>query len=388
MRHSVSTVAALIAAGTLTLAACGSSGKSSTSASGTSAKASAATFKVMVMGDFTSSVLPVPETVPAVKAALKGVPGIQIVTCDSQGAPNAAIACEHTAITDKVAAVVNGFGYATEDDATLAQAGIPILGSTNDTSPISFDVAPSLSSYTGLGAGAAEAGCKTVGVLYLDGTSELVGAIGAGLTFKGAKLAAEAPVAINAPDLAPAVAKLVQAKVSCIILSVSPTMVVQAMTAIKQSGAHPQVLGVSAVFPKQIVTALGSLANGVITTDIALDPSDTAPIVGQIRSAMQAIDPGSQLTVIALTSWVAGRLIAAAARKLHGSVTAAQMLAALNGLRNVNVGGVEPPLSMVPLKAAPYRRTFDHYGINYKIVNGVPHRLGGFYDLEPALDAQ
>jgi ABC-type branched-subunit amino acid transport system substrate-binding protein len=383
--HSITKFVVLMAAGTLTLAACASSSASSKSASGTS---SGSTFKVMIMGDFTSAVLPVPETVPAVEAALKGVPGVQIVTCDSKGDPNAAIACEQTAVADKVAAVVNGFGYATEDTSVLNQAGIPTLGSASDTQPTSFDVAPANAEYTGLGVGAAEAGCKSAGILYLDGTAELADAIEAGLAFKGAKEAAQAAVAINAPDLAPAVAKLLAAKADCIILSVSPTMVVQAMTAISQSGGHPQVLGVGAIFPKQIVTALGPLGNGVITTGPALDPADPAPIVGQIRAAMQAIDPGTQVTTIALTSWVAGRLIAAAAQKLHGPVTAATMLAALNGLRNVNVGGVEPALSMVPLTAAPYRRTFDHYGINYKIVNGVPQRQGGFYDLQPALDAQ
>jgi len=342
----------------------------------------------MIMGDFTSAVIAVPETVPAVEAALKGVPGAQIVTCDSKGDPNAAIACEQTAVADKVSAVVNGFGYATEDISVLNQAGIPTLGSASDTLPTAFDVAPATAEYTGLGVGAAEAGCKSAGTLYLDGSSELADAIKAGLTYKGATEAARSAVAINAPDLAPAVAKLLAAKADCIILSVSPTMVVQAMTAISQSGAHPQVLGVGAIFPKQIITALGPLANGVITTGPTLDPADPAPVVGQIRAAMQAIDPGAQVTTIALTSWVAGRLIAAAAQRLHGPVTAAMMLAALNGLRDVNVGGVEPALSMVPLTAAPYKRTFGHHGINYKIVNGVPQRQGGFYDLQPALDAQ
>jgi Periplasmic binding protein len=384
-----------MAAGTLALAACSSSSSTSSkpavgpSASGTSAaSAGASTFKVMVMGDFTSAVLPVPETVPAVKAALKGVPGAQIVTCDSKGNANGAIACEQTAVADKVAVVVNGFGFATMDTSVLNHAGIPILGSTNDTMPTSFDVAPANAAYTGLGVGAAEAGCKAVGTLYLDGTAVLANAIEAGLRFKGAKEVARAAVAINAPDLAPAVAKLVGAKADCIILSVSPTMVVQAMTAISQSGAHPKVLGVGAIFPKQIIAALGPLASGVITTGPTLDPGDPAPIVGQVRSAMQAIDPGAQLTTIALTSWVAGRLIAAAAQKLSGPVSAATMLAALNALRNVDVGGIEPPISMVPLTAAPYRRTFDHYGINYKIVNGAMQRQGSFYDLRPALDAQ
>jgi len=301
--HSITKFVVLMAAGTLTLAACASSSASSKSASGTS---SGSTFKVMIMGDFTSAVLPVPETVPAVEAALKGVPGVQIVTCDSKGDPNAAIACEQTAVADKVAAVVNGFGYATEDTSVLNQAGIPTLGSASDTQPTTFDVAPANAEYTGLGVGAAEAGCKAAGILYLDGTSELANAIEAGLAFKGAKDVAGATVAINAPDLAPAVAKLLAAKADCIILSVSPTMVVQAMTAISQSGAHPQVLGVGAIFPKQIVTALGSLANGVITTGPSLDPADSAPIVGQIRAAMQAIDPGAQVTTIALTQRPAG----------------------------------------------------------------------------------
>jgi ABC-type branched-subunit amino acid transport system substrate-binding protein len=347
---------------------------------------SAATFKVMVIGDITSQIaFTVPESIAAVKAGLKDVPGAQVLSCDSKGDPNAATACERSAVDAKVSAVVSSFGSLAQDEGILNKAGIPTIGVTDSTSPISFSLAGA--SYIGLGPGAAQAGCKAVGTLDLDGTDFLADIIKKGLVASGSKEAARAAVPSNAPDLAPAIARLVGAKADCIVLSVTPNMVVQAMTAISQTGAHVQVLGVGAIFPQQVIKALGQYANGAIATENQLDAADGAPIIKQIRAEIKAVDSTKDLTTIGIFSWASARLISAAVKDKTGDVSPADMLASLNSLRDVDFGGALHNLSMAELPNPAFKRLFNHYGINYKIDGGVPKREGDFYDLTSAAAA-
>ena len=270
------------------LAACGSSGKSSSSAtttnsattasSGTSAPAAATSspFKVMVTGDFTSSGLAytTPEVVPAAKGALRNNPNITIVTCDTKSTASAADACEEQAVQDKVAAVIVGFSDIDGNQSILTKAGIPDARGhgLRRLPPRRPSRSPNgLAQYYGIGIGMAEGGCQSYGTLYLDGTDALANAIKAGAATKGLKEAARAAVPANSPDLAPAVAKLTDAGVDCIALSVVPTQIVQAVTAINQSGKKVKVAAVSAIFVSQILSALGPALNGAISINQVRD---------------------------------------------------------------------------------------------------------------------
>ncbi len=385
------------------LAACGSSGKSSSSAtttnsattasSGTSAPAAATSspFKVMVTGDFTSSGLAytTPEVVPAAKGALRNNPNITIVTCDTKSTASAADACEEQAVQDKVAAVIVGFSDIDGNQSILTKAGIPTLGDTDASAPAttSFSIANGLAQYYGIGIGMAEGGCQSYGTLYLDGTDALANAIKAGAATKGLKEAARAAVPANSPDLAPAVAKLTDAGVDCIALSVVPTQIVQAVTAINQSGKKVKVAAVSAIFVSQILSALGPALNGAISINQVRDESDTSvPGITQVKSDMAAIDPKAPVTELAVIAWVAGKLLLDALPSIQGSVTASSMLTALNSLRNANTDGVIPPFSAIPLKSPTFTRMFNHYAINYVIQNGKLSPNGSFYDLSSALN--
>ena len=83
-----------------------------------------------------------------------------------------------------------------------------------------------------------------------------------------------------------------------------------------------------------------------------------------------------------------GARLAAALPKVSGAVTPAALTTALNGLRNVDMDGVIPAWSSIPLDNPAYSRLFAHYGINYKIVNGKPVRDGDFYGVGPILAAK
>jgi hypothetical protein len=387
---------------TLLAAACGSTSShatggttpASTTAGGTTAATSAGgatapttaagtAYTVMVIGTFTSAQsFNVPEIVVATKAAFAGT-GVKVVSCDDQGTSSAGLACEHKAVVDHVAAVVAGYAYVAQDQSILTQAKIPTVGLTDSTSPISFALASNSGGYAGIGVGLAKAGCTRLGVLYLDGTDVLADAIVAGAKWQAVSKAA---IPVNAPDLTASITKLAEAKVGCIAISTEPNTVIQAMTAIKQDGLKVKVAMTAALLNPQVLSALGSEANGVIGVEGTVDPADTSvPVVAQIKSAMKAVDPKAPVTTSAIIAWASAKLILDAAQTIKGPVTAASMLTALNGLRNASTDGAIPQISAVELSNPAYKRFFNHYDIDYVINNGVPNRLTNFYDLTSAL---
>jgi hypothetical protein len=337
----------------------------------------------MVIGTFTSPAsYNVPEIVPATKAAFAGT-GVKVLSCDDQGSASVALNCEHEAIVDHVAAVAAGYAFVAQDESPLTQAGIPVIGNTDATSRNSFAVASNAGVYAGIGVGLAKAGCHRLGILYLDGTDFLANAISGGGTWQSVTKAA---IPVNAPDLTPSITKLAEGKVDCIAISTEPNTVPQAMTAIKQDGLNVKVALVDAILTPQVLSALGSQANGVIAIENQLDPSDPAPVMATIRSGMKAVSSSAPVTTAAVTAWASAKLIQDAAQTITGPVTAAALLPALNGLRNASTDGAIPPFSAIPASNPAYARFFNHYGIYYTIQSGVPQGSSGFFDLTSALN--
>jgi hypothetical protein len=298
------------------------------------------------------------------------------------GTASAALNCEHQAVVDHAAAVIVGQSNVGQDQAILTQAGIPALGDTDFTSPTSFSLSNGYSPPIGLGL--YNTGCRRLGIIYLDGTDSLVQGI-----IEGGKwqTVAKAAIPANAPDLTPAVAKLGEAKVQCIALSVIPTEVAQAMTAVKQGGLNVQVAGVSSIITKQVISSLGSVANGMLVIGAETNGGDsTAPVITQIATDMKAFGSNAAVTQLAVLDWAGAKLVLAAAQHIQGPVTAAAMLTALNGLRNVSTDGAIHPFSAIPLKSKAYPRAFNHYVIDYVVKSGVPTRLSNFIDLTSVLE--
>jgi hypothetical protein len=383
-RHSRSgRFAALAVSTAVLLAACGSSAaKQATGGSGGGASTNKS-YTVMVIADTSGSFgFTTPEVIPAVKGAFGHDPEVKVVTCDSMGTASAALNCEHQAVVDHAAAVIVGQSNVGQDQAILTQAGIPALGDTDFTSPTSFSLSNGYSPPIGLGL--YNTGCRRLGIIYLDGTDSLVQGI-----IEGGKwqTVAKAAIPANAPDLTPAVAKLGEAKVQCIALSVIPTEVAQAMTAVKQGGLNVQVAGVSSIITKQVISSLGSVANGMLVIGAETNGGDsTAPVITQIATDMKAFGSNAAVTQLAVLDWAGAKLVLAAAQHIQGPVTAGAMLTALNGLRNVSTDGAIHPFSAIPLKSKAYPRAFNHYVIDYVVKSGVPTRLSNFIDLTSVLE--
>jgi hypothetical protein len=373
----------------LALTACGSSSSkaspptSSASGSGGTSSGSNVSAKIMIAGDITSQIpFTVPEIVPTVKGVLRGFPNVTFETCDTKGTASASLVCEQKAISDHVAAVIYGYGYLTQNQALLEKAGIPVIGESDSTSSDSFAVSSSNAEFAGIGIGLANAGCTKLGTVYYDGTAQLADLIKKGIESKGGTEVARAAVATNAADLAPAVAKLTGAGANCIAVSLAPTAAAQALTAIQQSGKKEIVGSVSAVFSQQLLNSLGAaLTNGLVVVDSQLNAADPAPGIAQIKADIASQNSTAQVTQIGIITWVAAKLVAAALPKIQGAVTASSMMAALNGLQNVDMDGVIHAWSSTPLSTPAYARLFNHYGIVYTVNNLKATANGGFFDI-------
>ncbi|MCU1361444.1 MAG: putative substrate-binding transporter protein component [Ilumatobacteraceae bacterium] len=333
-------------------------------------------FKVMVIGDETSQIsFTVKEGVPAVQGALADLTNVEVLHCDSAGDANAAADCERKAVDAGVAAVIVSFGSVGQDQSILTEAGIPTIGSVGSAGgTTAFSISDGLATYAGLGVAAGAAKCTKVATLYLDGADFLADMVKTGVELQGATEVARAPIAQNTPDIAPAVETLTSSNPDCIVLSITPTQAVQAVTALAQSGTTAQLIGVGAVFPPEVISELGDLAEGVLTVGVGLDPADPSPVIAQIRADMDKFDDKAPVTTVGVLSWASAKLIEDALPSVSGDVTAASLTAALQGLKDAPAGGAIHPFTAVGSTNPLFERFYNPWGLLYKIVDGVPVR--------------
>jgi hypothetical protein len=341
-------------------------------------------FKVMVIGDFTNVIdITVPDTLATTKAALKDVPGAEIIGCDAKGDANVTAACERKAIDEDVAAVVTGESSLTSEQSILTKAMIPTVGLVSATEPYAFALSNVLGAFAGVGVGIGKAGCKKAGNLVLSGAEFLADSIKVGIRTTGGDEVSRAAVPSNAPDLAPAISKLLEGGAECITVNAAPAMVVQALTAINQSGQKPMIALVDGVFPQATRKTVGPLGENALMMGGLLNPDDPSPVIAQIKSDMKQFDNKSPLTSYGVTAWTAAKVIEAAVRKMDGPINKVTLLAALNGLRDVEIPTMHS-FSAVELPNPAYKRFFNHYLLNYRIHDTVPVADGDFYDIQPA----
>lgn len=345
-------------------------------------------FSVMVIGDETSQIdFTVPEAIPAVQGALAGLPNVEVLHCDSAADENTSQACEREAVEAGVSAVVASFGQLGQSVDILTDAGIPVIGGSAPDAPNSFSLSAGLVAYASLGTAAAEADCSRVATLYLDGAEFLADMVQQGVELGGAEEVARSAIPQDTPDIAPQVAALTGDDADCIVLSVTPTQVVQAVTALNQAGVDAQLIASGAVFTPPVVEELGDLAEGVITADVQLNPGDDDPVIDQITADIAAFDADAEVTTVAVLSWASAKLIVDALPAVRGEVTPESLTTALNGLEDAPAGGAIHPVTVEELDNPLFTRVFNTHGLLYQVTDGAPVRLTeDWFSTEPVLE--
>jgi ABC-type branched-subunit amino acid transport system substrate-binding protein len=346
-------------------------------------------FRVMVIGDETSTIsFAVPEAVPAVEAAFAETPNVEVLHCDSAGDANASLDCQREAVSEGVAAVIGSFGSIAQDASVLADAGIPVVGGAPPDATNGFSLSAGLPVYASLGVAAVEAGCGSLATLYLDGAEFLADMVADGAALGGVEEAARSGIPQNTPDVAPQVAALAGSDADCVVLSVTPTQVVQAVTALNQAGVDAQLIAAGAVVTPPVVEELGELAEGIITTEVQLSPGEDDPVVQDAHDRIAAVDPDAAFTTLSLLSWASAQLIIDALPAIEGDVTSASLTEALDGLVDAPAGGVVHPVTTNDLENPQFARFYNPWGLLYRIEDGEPVRVSDdYFSLEETLNS-
>jgi hypothetical protein len=322
-----------------------------------------------------------PESPAIVEAAFHGLP-VTVDNCDDHGTASGNIDCEHQAVVNHAAVVIEGTSGA--DQSVLAAAGIPIIGVTNDTSSNSFDLSAAQSLFVGMAVVLHKQGCERVGVVIDEGGQPEAAEVANSETWQSVT---DAFIPVTAPDLSPYVAKLAQAHVQCVITASLGSQIPQILTAIKQAGLKVPIAIPGVILNSQILGALGNLSDGLVEIESTPDPSAISPTVTRITKEIHAINPSAKVTAAALDAWAWSKIIQDAAAKIHGTVDSASMLSALNSLSNAQSDGVYPPISMTPQPNAANRRDFDTNVLSYVLKNGKATGGGVFVNVGPELNA-
>jgi hypothetical protein len=64
-----------------------------------------------------------------------------------------------------------------------------------------------------------------------------------------------------------------------------------------------------AILTAQVLSSLGSEANGFISVESEVDAGVNVPVVAKIRKEMEAVNPSTPLTAAAVAAWASAKLV-------------------------------------------------------------------------------
>lgn len=184
------------------------------------------------------------------------------------------------------------------------------------------------------------------------GDDAVIGAI------KGLKAVNKAPVAHekynrSKPDFAPIIPRVIAGNPQAVMFIGSGTAVVDGMRALRAAGSTAQMLTLSNNASAGFVKDLGSMARGVIVSQVLpYERSIAAPIV---KEALDLAKPkGIELTPALLEGFASAKVLVEGLRRAGPNPTPAGLKRALETLQRFDLGGLEVSYSPT-----------DHTGLDY-----------------------
>jgi len=316
---------------------------------------------------------------PAFQAAFHGT-NAKLIVCDDKDTAAGNLICQHEAAQDHVVAILAAHQ---ENESVANQAGIPVVGVTDGTTPVSFEVSGAPALFAGMAVALYNKGCRKLGFVATEGAQIYETQVAKAEPWQSVTTSF---VPINAPDLSAPVATMSSAGVQCIAETTLPAQIVQLVTAVHQANLKVPVIVPGIIVKPQIIQSLGSLADGVLEVVSSPDPSFPTPAITAVTNKIKAYDPTAAVQQTELLGYVFAQIILDAAANIKGAVTASSMMTALSNLRDANTDGIIPTISMVPRSVANDRRDFDTSIQTYTIENGHLTAPSGWFDVGPELD--
>ena len=369
----VGSLAVLGLAISLIVALC-SSGSASASGSGGS------TYSIMLENILSGAqVSATASSTPAFQAAFHGTKA-KLIVCDDKGTDAGNLLCQHQAVQDHVAAIHAAHQV---DETVASQAGIPVVGVTDATSNVSFETSGAPALFVGMAVALYKEGCRKLGFVATEGAEIYQTQVSKAEPWKSVTTAY---LPINAPDVTAPIATMKSAGVQCIAEVSLPAQITQVVTAVHQADLKVPVIVPGIIVTPQIISSLGSLADGMQEVVSSPDPSFPTAAIKTVTKKIKTYDPKAAVQQTELLGYVFGQIILDAAANVKGPVNASSMMKSLNHLRDANTDGIIPPISMVPRTPANDRRDFDTNIQTYKIENGRLTAPSGWINVGTQLD--
>jgi hypothetical protein len=345
-----------------------------------SASTKGSTYSVLYMNVLSGpQVSATADSTPAFEAALHGT-NAKLIVCDDKDTDAGELICEHEAVADHVAAIIAGH----QVDETLAnQAGIPVVGVTDGTSAVSFEVSGAPALFVGMAVALYKMGCRKLGFIATEGANIYQTQVAKAEPWASVTTSY---LPIESLDTTAAVATMSSAGVRCIAEVSEPGQIVQVVTAVHQANLKVPVVVPGVIITPQIISSLGSLANGLLEVVSSPDPTFPTAATKAVTKKIKSLYPSAVVQQTELLGYAITQIVLDGAKNIKGPVTASSMLKSLNRLRNASTAGITPPISMAPRPEANDRRDFDTNIQTYKIENGHVTDPSGWINVGTSLD--
>jgi branched-chain amino acid transport system substrate-binding protein len=387
----------------LALAGCSSSNNSNSSAAtstgGATASAAAKTptgtpIKLLITASRDNPGLALPEMFDAAQAAVDSINArggvnnhpLQLIQCDNNLDPNKEVACLNEAVSDKVSAVVGSSLVLTNSYPMLEKAQIPLIGEQGIlpgefTSPISFPFGAEYGWFAGAAAMAKSDGITSGSVATLANVSAEFSTkiLTESMALDGIKVDQTVDIPLDQTDQSAAAGALIKGNPPAVFLNGTPSTSAPIIQAMRQLGYTGKIYCNTAVCSPATVKALGSMADGLRLSSMAMAVSDTSnKNVAQFLSDMKTYEPSAELDENAEISWSAVYLYAEVMAHAT-SFTGADVIAAFNKITTPITAGVMGTFlgsGTGPIPSAPQLKSLGYFSST--VNNGVITADGGF----------
>jgi ABC-type branched-subunit amino acid transport system substrate-binding protein len=145
----------------------------------------------------------------------------------------------------------------------------------------------------------------------------------------------------------------------------------QFIKALRQAGTKVPIAAASTAVPPFELSKLGAAANGLYVS-AEFRPIDAGgPGITAFLADMKKYQPSALLDDFSIDGWTSVQTFARAVAQLHlKTITNATVLAGMKQVRNLNLDGIVPSWSTVPLKLPGLTQNFNPSVMISKIQNG------------------
>ncbi len=200
-------------------------------------------------------------------------------------------------------------------------------------------------------------GLRRIAVLHVD---DAFGADAAAGARKGFALIKRQPVAIEAfdrsdPDFGPAVRKLVDTKAQAVLFVGTAAAVARGTQALRAAGSRAQIVTLSNNASGGFARLMGKHARGTIVMQVfPNERSLAAPLIKEAADLARAKGLEGGISPAMVEGFAAAKVLVEGLQRAGPSPTRERLIAALNGMKKVDLGGMELDYSPT-----------DHTGLEY-----------------------